>query len=91
MTVKLQQRKLKTGLTSLYLEYYREYSKDKSGKIQHKRVKENLELYLIDTPKNAGERLKNKEKISDEYKFKRLDIVGFCNTRIKICELLLAK
>jgi len=61
MRVKLNQRRLKNGLLSLYLEYYKGYSKDKSGKIQHKREKENLELYLIENPKNAEERLQNKD------------------------------
>ncbi|MCB0726031.1 MAG: site-specific integrase, partial [Ignavibacteriae bacterium] len=42
MIVKLLTRKLKDGRESLYLEYYKGYSKSKSGKIKHKREKENL-------------------------------------------------
>jgi len=61
MNIKLQQRKLKSGLINLSIEYYKGYTKDKSGKIKHKRDLENLKLYLIENPKNADERLKNKE------------------------------
>lgn len=61
MRVKLNQRKLKNGVLSLYLEYYKGYSRDIGGKIKHKREKENLELYLIENPRNTEERAKNKE------------------------------
>jgi integrase len=61
MIVKLLTRKLKDGRESLYLEYYKGYSKTKSGKIKHKREKENLQLYLFGNPKNANERQQNKE------------------------------
>lgn len=61
MKIKLQNRKLNNGLLSLYLEYYKGYSKTKSGKIKHIREKEYLNLYLYEFPKNAEERLRNKE------------------------------
>ncbi|HRB00589.1 MAG TPA: site-specific integrase [Ignavibacteria bacterium] len=61
MKVKLNQRKLKDGKLSLYLEYYLGYSKDKAGKIRHNRKKENLELYLLESPKNTKEKQSNKD------------------------------
>jgi len=60
MKVKLKQRRLQNNILSLYLEYYKGYSKDKAGKIKHKREMENLNLYLFENPKNADERQKNK-------------------------------
>lgn len=61
MKVKLQKRKLKNGMLSLYIEYYKGYSKDKTGRIRHKREMENLDIYLFELPKNADERQRNKE------------------------------
>lgn len=73
MIIKLQQRKLKSGLINLSIEYYKGYTKDKSGKIRHKREIENLKLYLIENPKNAEDRLKNKEtkNLADKILIKR--------------------
>jgi len=61
MKITLQQRKLTNEMLSLYLEYYKGYSKNKAGKIKHKRELENLNIYLFEFPKNAGQRQKNKE------------------------------
>ena len=63
MKAKLKKRVLKNGVESLYIEYYKGYTTDKKGKIKHFRKQENLELYLIQNPKNAGERAKNKSNL----------------------------
>ena len=41
MRIKLQKRKLTNGKVSLYIEYYKGYTKNKAGKIRHKREMEN--------------------------------------------------
>lgn len=63
MKIKLRQRNLKDGRISLFLEYYKGYTKDKDGKIKHNREFENLEIYLTDTPKNQKQKQQNKEKL----------------------------
>lgn len=74
MGIKLKERTLKNGDISLYLEYYLGYSKDKSGKIIHNRKKENLDIYIVNKPVNAFQRLKNKEAraLADKMLTKRL-------------------
>lgn len=64
MRVKLQKRKLTNGKVSLYIEYYKGYTKNTAGKIRHKREMENLNIQLFENPKNADERSKNKDSIN---------------------------
>jgi integrase len=64
LRVKLQKRKLTNGKVSLYIEYYKGYTKNKAGKIRHKREMENLNIQLFENPKNADERSKNKDSIN---------------------------
>jgi len=61
MKIKLQQKKLKNGKSSLYLEFYNGYRKDEHGVISHQRTFEYLQLYLFENPQNADEKRKNKE------------------------------
>ena len=61
MKIKLRQKKLKNGKSSLYLEFYNGYKKDENGVISHQRTFEYLQLYLIENPQNADEKRKNKE------------------------------
>ena len=57
----LRRKKLKTGKLSLYIEYYNGIQTLANGKIKHLRDYEYLQLYLIQVPKNADEKKKNKE------------------------------
>lgn len=61
MKISIRKRKLKDGRTSLFLEYYKGYTKTSNGKIKHNREFENLELYLYSTPKTAKQKSENKE------------------------------
>jgi len=64
MNVKLRQRKsLKTGRVSLYIEVYKGYSKDNSGKIKHHRDFEYLQYFLYDDPKTPSEKQHNKDNL----------------------------
>ncbi|MFV0591488.1 MAG: tyrosine-type recombinase/integrase [Draconibacterium sp.] len=63
MKISIRKRKLKDGRTSLFLEYYKGYSKGSDGKIKHNREFENLELYLFNNPKNAKQKSGNKEAL----------------------------
>lgn len=63
MKISLKQKKLKSGKNSLYLEYYKGSYKDENGKESHNREFEYLSKeigYLIQNPKNADEKRKNK-------------------------------
>ncbi len=60
MKVKLSERKVKKG-TSLFLEIYWGYSKDKNGKIKHQREFEKLNLFLLENPKSKDEKRHNKQ------------------------------
>ncbi len=60
MKINLRSRKLKDGRRSLFLEYYKGYTKDSNGKIKHDREFENLELYLYDKPKTPKQKQDNK-------------------------------
>ncbi len=73
MKINLRKRKLKDGRTSLFLEYYKGYSKDENGKIKHNREFENLELYLADKPKtpNAKQQNKTNLELAEKIKTKR--------------------
>ena len=63
MKIKLQQKKLKNGKSSLYLEFYNGYKKNKNGVISHQRTFEYLQLYLFENPQNSDEKRKNKEAL----------------------------
>ncbi len=59
----LRRKKLKTGKLSLYIEYYKGFKTLANGKIKHLRDYEYLQLYLIQVPKTADEKKKNKEQL----------------------------
>lgn len=59
----LRKKKLKTGKLSLYIEYYKGIQTLANGKIKHLRDYEYLQLYLIQVPKSADEKKKNKEQL----------------------------
>lgn len=59
----LRKKKLKTGKLSLYIEYYKGFKTLSNGKIKHLRDYEYLQLYLIESPKSADEKKKNKEQL----------------------------
>ena len=63
MKIHLRKKKLKSGKTSLYIEYYKGHKTTPKGKIKHIRDFEYLELYLTTHPENASERKKNKEQL----------------------------
>ncbi|WP_423998905.1 phage integrase SAM-like domain-containing protein [Maribacter sp. IgM3_T14_3] len=63
MKITLKQKKLKGRKSSLYLELYNGYRKDKKGDIRHLRNFEYLKLYIVDDPQNAEEVRKNKEAL----------------------------
>ncbi|WP_101451103.1 site-specific integrase [Aquimarina sp. MAR_2010_214] len=62
MKVHLRKKKLKTGKQSLYIEYYKGIQTLANGKIKHLRDYEYLQLYLVDNPKSASEKKKNREQ-----------------------------
>ncbi|HEX2786623.1 MAG TPA: site-specific integrase [Ignavibacteria bacterium] len=79
MKIYLRKRPLQNGLISLYLEYYKGYSKSSDGKIKHHRKKENLNLYLHSNPKNSAQRNENKEvefKASKILTLKQADVIN---------------
>ncbi|MDR3678905.1 MAG: site-specific integrase [Flavipsychrobacter sp.] len=60
--VTLRERKsTKTDRTSLYLEYYKGYTKDAEGKIRNIKDYETLDFYLYTNPKTPTEKQHNKE------------------------------
>ncbi|MGB6154111.1 MAG: site-specific integrase [Pricia sp.] len=61
--ISLKQKKLKSGKSSLYLEYYGGSRKDKNGTKKHVRSFEYLKLYVYDKPQNAEQQRKNKEAL----------------------------
>lgn len=63
MKVHLRKKKLKSGKTSLYIEYYKGSKTSKEGKVRHIREFEYLDLYLITNPETANERKINKEQL----------------------------
>ena len=63
MKITLKQKRLKDGLISLYIEYYKGSSLDVSGKRTHLRDFEYLKLYLFPSPKDRNEKQKNKESL----------------------------
>ncbi len=67
MKIKLQQKKLKNGKSSLYLEFYNGYQKDENGVISHRRTFEYLQLYLFENPQNSDE-----ERIRKLYRWQKI-------------------
>jgi mobilizable transposon, int protein len=63
MKITLKQKRLKDGLISLYIEYYKGSSLDVNGKRTHLRDFEYLKLYLFPSPKDRNEKQKNKESL----------------------------
>ncbi|MEJ4087397.1 site-specific integrase [Galbibacter orientalis] len=63
MKVHLRKKKLKSGKTSLYIEYYKGHTTNSKGKVVPLRDFEYLELYLITSPETAAEQRKNKEQL----------------------------
>lgn len=79
--------KLNKNSISLYIEYYKGFTKNKAGKIKHNREFEFLGIQLILNPKNQEERKYNKdlrEKAELIFKKKQLDSMndnlGIINT-----------
>jgi len=64
MKIHLRKKKNNNGRTSLFLEYYLGYSKDKTGKLKLKRKFEFLDIWIYSEPKNKEQREYNKELIS---------------------------
>ncbi len=62
MKIHLRKKKLKSGKTSLFLEYYKGHKTTDEGKIKHIRDFEYLNLYLITEPKTAAEKKINREQ-----------------------------
>ncbi len=63
MKIHLRKKKLKSGMTSLYIEYYKGHTTTPEGKSKILRDFEYLELYLTTDPKTAAEKKKNKENL----------------------------
>ncbi|MCK0147617.1 site-specific integrase [Arenibacter sp. F26102] len=63
MKIHLRKKKLKSGMTSLYIEYYKGHTTTPEGKSKILRDFEYLELYLTTDPKTAAERKKNQEQL----------------------------
>lgn len=61
MKINLRKKKLENNYSSLFLEYYLGYSKNKQGKIKHKRKYEFLDIKVYTEPKNKEQREHNKE------------------------------
>lgn len=64
MKIKLRKRKLKSGNTSLLIEYFKGSITLPNGKRKYDREYENLELYLTQPPKTPAEKKKNKETLA---------------------------
>jgi integrase len=64
MMITLKERKLKSGNVSLFIEYYKGSKTNNDGKRRHIRDREYLKMFLIQNPKNAGEKKKNKETLA---------------------------
>ncbi len=63
MKIKLRRKKISEGKESLFLEYYKGYTKTPEGKIKHNREFEFLNLYIYTKPKNPFERIENKNNV----------------------------
>ncbi|MBI5403369.1 MAG: site-specific integrase [Ignavibacteriae bacterium] len=64
MKIKLRSKKVSNGNESLYLEYYKGYTKTPEGKIKHNREFEFLNLYFKSKPKNPIEKVENKNTLA---------------------------
>ncbi|WP_282043456.1 hypothetical protein [Winogradskyella flava] len=62
MKIHLRNKKLKSGKTSLYIEYYKGHKTTSEGKIKHIREFEYLELYLTTNPNTSNERRNNTQR-----------------------------
>lgn len=88
MEISLRQRvSKKTSRVTLYLEYYKGYTKLPNGKIKHDRDYEYLDYFLYDKPKNPAEKQHNKENLKSAEAVKAQKILevqngtyGFNNT-----------
>ena len=63
MKIQLRKKKLTGGKESLYLEYYKGYSKTPEGKIKHRREFEFLNLHIKSKPKNPLDKQQNKDTL----------------------------
>jgi len=61
MRILLKEKKISNEKASLYIEYYKGYTKNEEGKIKHNRQMETLKLYVWLNPTTAGQKLENKE------------------------------
>lgn len=88
MEISLRKRiSKKTGRVTLYLEYYKGYTRLPDGKIKHNRDYEYLDYFLYDKPKNPTEKQHNKENLKSAEAVKAQKILeiqngiyGFNNT-----------
>ncbi|MGV8963340.1 MAG: tyrosine-type recombinase/integrase [Candidatus Saccharimonadaceae bacterium] len=64
MKIALKEKKLKNGMSSLYIESYKGSSTDENGKRIHLREFKYLNLYQYPNPKTASEKKNNKENLS---------------------------
>ncbi len=95
LAVRLRGKRLANGSISLFLDYYKGYSKDGEGKIKTRRKVEYLKVYVIDNPKNTIERQKNKEalQLAQEIRSKRESDIqhnaeGLVSPHRKKCNIL---
>ena len=63
MKIHLRKKKLKSGKTSLYIEFYKGHSNTPEGKSKIIRYFEYLQLYLTTEPETPAEKKKNKENL----------------------------
>ena len=63
MKIHLKKKKLKSGKTSLYIEYYKGHKSTSENKVKHFREFEYLDLYLINDPATAQDKRTNKEQL----------------------------
>lgn len=61
MKINLKTKRLKNNRLSLFIEFYKGYTINKSGVKKHLRKFEYLKLYVSEEPKNAEEKRKDKE------------------------------
>ena len=63
MKITLKEKKLKSGMISLYIEFYKGMAVGDDGKRTHLRDFEYLKLYQFEKPKRASEKKNNKENL----------------------------
>jgi hypothetical protein len=61
MKISLKTKRLKNNRLSLFIEFYKGYSNNKSGVKKHLRKFEYLKLYVSEDPKNADDKRKDKQ------------------------------